>query len=89
MALKVNVDERFELNENIPGQIEEAVSNGWKSFSILPNGLLNNYEAMPWGKMLWLLKNTSLQAMKYCHHLMFVKLTPSSFQPKEKSCRAE
>ena len=42
MALKVNVDERFELNENIPGQIEEAVNNGWKSFSILPNGEVVN-----------------------------------------------
>ena len=44
MALKVNVGERFELNENIPGQIEEAVSNGWKSFSILPNGEVVNAE---------------------------------------------
>ena len=34
----------FELNENIPGQIEEAISNGWKSFSILPNGEVVNAE---------------------------------------------
>ena len=42
MALKVTADENFELNENIPGQIEEAINNGWKNFTILPNGQVVN-----------------------------------------------
>ena len=42
MALKVTADENFELNDNIPGQIEEAINNGWKNFTILPNGQVVN-----------------------------------------------
>ena len=42
MALKVTADENFELNENIPGQIEDAINNGWKNFTILPNGQVVN-----------------------------------------------
>ncbi len=42
MSLKVIVDKKFDLNDDVPGKIEQAIGLGWKSFSILPNGEVVN-----------------------------------------------
>ena len=42
MALRVTVEDNFDQIENVPGQIEQALANGWKIFTILPNGELVN-----------------------------------------------
>ena len=42
MALKVTADENFKINQSIPGKIQEAIYNGWKNFTILPNGEVVN-----------------------------------------------
>ena len=42
MSLKVIVDKTFDLNDDVPGKIEQAIGLGWKNFSILPNGEVVN-----------------------------------------------
>ena len=42
MSLKVIVDKKFDLNDDVPGKIEQAIGLGWKNFSILPNGEVVN-----------------------------------------------
>ena len=38
MALKVNLSEDFQVQDETIGQIEEGLNSGWKSFTILSNG---------------------------------------------------
>ena len=42
MSLKVIVDKKFDLNDDVPGKIEQAIGLGWTNFSILPNGEVVN-----------------------------------------------
>ena len=74
MSLKVIVDKKFDLNDDVPGKIEQAIGLGWTNFSILPNGEVVNADIhmkVTLGKMLKFCKCICYSL--FLHSCQFVK----------------